>query len=297
MNFRRNIFIQKRQYKQSQEYMYERIFLRMYYGGLLNDSFLRLLACLDFPLAMDLLYEKEGGVVRFSDQFPLINFAELDQIIPNFSYNFTIRTIKKTYFLLKKTIFESQIPVDIEAHQTLQNIGMYLEEYEFYPDACNRIIEQLNGAIEYLETNMSFDSAVTALFSRLPIPIAGRRQRQTRAPDIIKFLYSTLDYLNKICGECIHCKTYHGSEDADFSQPVEVFRRNVIYEAFQLARKFKRGRRLKQRLIPYVFNALEKRPIHRQLERAPIQKRYERRLEQERMIFPERNPCKCSCHS
>jgi len=190
---------------------------------------------------------------------------------------FIIRAIRETYQLIGDEIGESGAPVDMWAHHHMARIGMYLEEFEFYPEACYTVIHDMRASIGALEASGDFVGMLSSLFG----PPSAPPSRQ--GPNLIRFLLLVLDYLNKICGKCPSCDIYHGSEDVDFSRPIVEFRRNVVFEAFQLARKFEMGVKLKHKLIDYVFDALEKRSIHAHLQHAPVAERVKQRLEYERL--------------
>jgi len=214
---------------------------------------------------------------RFGVQFPLIDFNELDQIIFKFSDYFTAKAVKSTFFLIRNDV---RPLIDMRALQTLQQLGMYLEEYDYYIDSCHEVIENANEAIASLEQGIALGGGLAAIFGPAPQGVITEH-----GPDLIRFLFLITDYLNKLCGKCPSCDIYHSSESADFSLPVSKFRRDIIFEAFQIARKYDRGRDLKKDLIPYVFKALEMRLIHAQLQKYPVEERVHQRSEERRDIF------------
>jgi hypothetical protein len=264
---------------------YERIFYRRHYGSEQNESFLRLLACLDFYPALQILRLKEPiKKVRFKYQFPKIDFAELDQAVPNFSKYFVIKTIRATYGLIKKGVQKSGSPIDASIREGLRHIGFYLEDYEFHQEACPQVIDGILQNLKILEGGIH-------MMGGLAIILGPPRPASVKGNDIIDFLKIATNYLSKLCGRCPQCDVYHyATEKApDFDQPVSVFRNRVVYGAFQLARKFRQGRALKKNLIKHVFEALVKAPIYGQLQRYKPARRAQIHKEKQRLDFLE-NP-------
>jgi len=276
-SYRRNVMAGR---KRIPDFDYERLFLQMHYSGQLNRSFVRLLACLDFKPALDLIYESEGKrQTRFSRQFPLIDFNELNLVIHDFSKHFTIKTIKTLCSLLKKRILSSGARIDIKGRQYAKYLNNYFEEYDFYPDACHEVLHTLNRDIDML--NMGLQAGV----SLGPMLGISRNEIITEQGEhLMEFLETAVDYLAKLCGKCTNCEVYHGRESADFNRPIEVFQRDVIYDAFQAARYYQKGRVLKKALIAYVFDALSKSAIHSRLQRAPIEDAFHQRVRRSREI-------------
>lgn len=249
-------------------------FNQLYYEGQLNDSWLYLLASLNFEPAIEVIRESKKPKTRnWSDAFERVDLRQLDATIPSFSNYFTLQCLTGLLHLI-----ESKISIfNISAYNLIHFATAYLREYEFYPNSCHRVSAEVAKGAEMLESMPPIHILQIDLEDQDPEPELNIVS--SKSDVLLELIQSISAYLNGLCGRniCPGCQEHHPSRYS-----IEDLRHQVLLSLFTVAHHYKLHLRWNTSLTFLIFQAFRVAPAYSQLHRAAIKDVVDLRSQEDR---------------